>query len=353
MCNSSNKVDFTTLAPVVGDSSYLAPDSINMHVSMPCPLKVPFRQIFTPFVEKYNALHPNMPIYCPNISDCASIDIDMMLETAKSEDDLPDIIVTTNYKVLFSNGFYDRFVRNHIYEGVTKKTCFEAMPQSLKSSFIKNNIGVLCFSSWSIVQDLTVSDVPTNIASWADIISAERVGQITAHGHLDRATFGLAYFIEQNFGKEALAQYAKNIVDIKHFSQVIKRLGSSDKHKTAFNILPDVAVSKIPSSKKVKILDLKEGKVLSPMILMVKSSKLAMCREILEQLWSENIRTMLVDGGCIMPCRIDKNKPFSVPDFSIMASDYDRIEKELDDIYISNLPMHKIEERMVAGGVCK
>lgn len=353
MCNSSSRVDFSTLVPIAGDSFYLAPESINMHVSMPCPLKVPFRQLFTPFVEKYNALHPNMPIYCPNISDCASMDIEMMLETAKSEDDLPDIIVTTNYKILFSNGFYDRFVRNHIYEGVTKKTCFEAMPQSLKSSFIKNNIGVLCFSSWSIVQDLTVPDVPCDITSWADIISPEREGQITVHGHLDKATFGLAYFIEQNYGKEAFAQYAKNIVDIKHFSQIIKRLGSSDKHKTALSILPDVAVSKIPSSKKVNILDLKEGKILSPMVLMVKSSKLGKCREILEQLWNDNFKAMLVDGGCIMPCRLDKDKAFSIPDFSIMASDYDRIENELNDLYISNLPMQKIEERMVAGGVCR
>lgn len=353
MCTSSTKIDLKALSPAIGESSYIVPNAINMHVSMPCPLKVPFQQIFTPFVEKYNSKHPHLPIFCPHISDCGSIDIEMMLQTAKNENDLPDLIVTTNYKILFSNQFYDRFIKTGIYKGVIKESVKEVMTDSIKNNLVNSNIGVLCFSSWSIIQDLTVEGVLTDITSWVDLFSTEREGQITVHGHTDRATFGLAYFLQQTFGKEALIQYARNIADIKHFSQIIKRMGSSDKYKTPFNLLPDVAASKIPSTKKVKALNLKEGKVLSPMVLMVKSSKIDLCQDILEMFWSNRFKAMLRDSGCIMPDELDKNTAYSIPDFVTLASDYDNIESGLDKLYLDNLPMNKIEERAVEGGVCK
>lgn len=109
-------------------------NSINMHVSMPCPLKVPFRQLVTPFVESYNATQTDHPVYCPNSSDCSSEDIELMLQTAKDENDLPDIIVTTNYRIILSHGFYNRFIRNHIYEGLTEKTSFEKLPQPIRDN---------------------------------------------------------------------------------------------------------------------------------------------------------------------------------------------------------------------------
>lgn len=200
---------------------------------------------------------------------------------------------------------------------------------------------------------MTVPGISESISSWKDIISTERKGQLTVHGHLDKATFGLAYFIEQTFGKAALAQYARNIADIKHFSQLIKNLGSTNKNRTAFCLLPDVAVSKIPSTKKIRILNLKEGKILSPMVLMVKQSKRDQCKEILEKFWSRSFYSMLYSGGCIMPDKLDESKNYFLPDFTSLATDFDRIEQELDACYLNNLAMHEIKKKSTIGGVCK
>jgi hypothetical protein len=348
-----NNIDFNSLVLEENRPAYLADMSLNVHISMPCPLKVPFRQLFTPIVEEYNANHPELPLHCPNITDCSSTDIEDILRTAKSENDLPDLIITTNFRILMANGFYERFVKNHIYEGVVNKKHPGEIPTLVKNNLLENNIGVWCFSSWSFVQDLTVEKPGKPIVSWKQIASTDLEGKITVHGHVDKATFSVAYFIQKQFGETALAQYARNIADIKHFSQAIKRLNSSDPNKTLLTMLPDVAIANIPSNKKVKVLDLEEGKVLSPMILMVKRSKLEACNELLEILWSKPFESLLSEAGGILPHLLSPDKNYFIPDFREISHQFEKVEAEVDRIYMQHLPWASIESKITEGGVCK
>lgn len=349
----TGKIDFNTLVLDEQSSPYLMDHSINVHISMPCPLKVPFRQMFTPIVENYNAAHPEMPLHCPNITDCSSIDIEEVMKTAKDESVLPDIIITTNFRILLTNGFYDRFIGNHIFEGVINPKYADQVPELVKEKLTKSNIGVWNFSSWSFVQDLTLEQPDQPIESWSQIVSPEMEGKITAHGHVDKATFSLAYYIQKNYGDEGLKRYAQNVADLKHFSQAIKRLGSTDPDKTLLTMLPDVAISKIPANKKVKVLDLKEAKLLSPMIMMVKRSKLEQCKEVLDVLWSEPFEALLEDAGGILPYKLNPAKNYFLPDFTELSRSFEEIEAKLDKIYIGNLPWASIESKMTEGGTCK
>lgn len=350
--NKNGNADSLQMSILEDDSLYLNPKAINLHVSMPCPLKVPFKNMFAPFVEEYNNKHKDLPMHCPDITDCGSADIGTMLETAKSEDDLPDIIITTNYSILFSDKFYNRFLKTGVYKGLIKDSYQKKLPESITNDLLKSNLGLLCFSSWSFVQDLTVEGMPQDIDSWKYILSPEAEGKLTVHGHLDKASFGIVYFLKKNFGDEAVAQFANNIADIKHFSQVIKRMGSGNLNKTALSLLPDVAVSKIPSNKKVKILNLKEGKVANPMVLIVKVSKEEKVKEIIDKFWSPEFTAMLHNGGCIMPDELKDDVNYFVPDFPYIAEDFENLEKTLNDEYMDHLQIDKIKEKETLGGVC-
>jgi hypothetical protein len=331
----------------------LKPEAIHMHVAMPCPMKVPFKQLFTPFVERYNATHIDEPIHCPDILDCGSQDLEQMLQQAKCENCLPDIIVTGNYNLVFAQGFHARFLKTGLFEGVTPEPYLDAMPVHMRENLVRNHIGVLCFSSWSVVQDLTAGHASDDITSWEELLNPATEGSFTVHGHLDKAVFGLMYFLYDTFGEEGIRRYARKIVDIKHFSQIIKRFGSSDPNKTAFSILPDVAVAKIPSGKRVRILNLKEGKVLSPMMLAVKKSKRERCREILAVFESRGFRTLL-QSGCILPDELDSERcHYAMPDFDLLSDGYSHLEKKFTPLYLGNLDIEEINRRAVPGGVCK
>ncbi|MDR1673253.1 MAG: ABC transporter substrate-binding protein [Bacteroidales bacterium] len=326
-------------------------EGIRMHVSMPCPMKVPFKQLFTPFVETYNEQYPAQPISCPDITDCTSQDIGYLLQNSVSKSTFPDIIVSSNYDIFFKYGFYDRFLKTGVYTGFTNPSDLAAMPQAIRDNLKRNNMGALCFMSWSVVRDLSVENIP-EIHSWAQLLTPDMKGQITVHGHADKVTFGLMYFLRKTLGDEAICQLARNITDIKHFSQIIKRFCSTDPHRTAFSILPDVAVHKIPSGKKVRIVDMKEGKVLNPLMMAVRTSKLKQCRPVLDIFGSKEFRAML-RNGCILPDSQDISKPCFMPDFGVMASDYVRMEKEFEALYLEKLDFSAINERATQGGVCR
>ena len=348
-----SKLDLSQITASGSIGTFDSDKAINMHVSLPCPLKVPFRQLFTPFVETYNALHPDMPIVCSSITDCSLGNIEDDFRTAKVESTLPDIILTTNFRILLAGGFYDRFIANHIYQGVVNPKYADQVSSPVKECLLENNIGVWMLSSWSFVQDLTVEQPSEAIESWKQLISPEMAGKITAHGHVDKATFSIAYFLKEKYGEEALKQYAQNIGDIKHFAQAIKRINSTDSNKTLLTMLPDVAISNIPSNKKIKILDLKDAKVLSPMVMMVKKSKLEACREILEVLWSDTFETLLSETGGILPYKLSPETNYFLPDFKDIAGSFEEKEAEVDKIYTENLRWDVIEPKMTEGGICK
>jgi ABC-type Fe3+ transport system substrate-binding protein len=325
--------------------------AINIYASMPCPMKVPFKQLMTAFTAEYNATHQT-PVYCPDVMDCSSEELGFLVRNTTDPDRLPDIIIAHNYEFFFEYPFEERFLKNGLFRGVTNPNDWDAMPAALRENFSRSNLGVLCFGSRSVIQDLTVAGFPDTISSWRELLTPAYEGQITVHGHLDKATFGFMYFINKHFGAEGIVRYAKNVADIKHFSQIINRLCSSDEFRTAINILPDVAAAKIPSSKKVKILELEEGKMLSPMIIVVKSSKMEQCREALDFFWSKPFRS-LMSKGCILPDELEKDKPYFMPDFDVLAANYCSMEKEFNNLYLNNLNMDVIARRATEGGVCK
>ncbi|MDR3269700.1 MAG: ABC transporter substrate-binding protein [Tannerella sp.] len=326
--------------------------AINIYASMPCPMKVPFKQLMTPFVESCNAGHPDAPVYCPDVADCSLEALGLTVRRTVDPDYLPDIVIANNYEFVFEYPFYESLLKTGVFTGVSHPSDLEAMPAELRTNLTNHNMGVLCFGSRSVVLDVTVDGVPQNIMSWRELLTPAWEDQFTVHGHLDKATFGFMYFLNKHFGAEGIVRYAKNIADIKHFSQIIKRLNSTGEYKTAINILPDVATAKIPSTKKVRILDLEEGKMLSPMMLFVKTSKLEQCRKILDFFWSKPFRKML-GNGCLLPDGLRKDRRYSIPDFGVLATDYKRLEKAFNDLFLENLNFGKINERMTGGGICK
>ena len=325
--------------------------AINIYASMPCPMKVPFKQLMTAFTASYNATHAR-PVHCPDIMDCSSEELGFLVRNTADPDRLPDMIITNSYEFFFEYPFAEKFLQTGIFQGYTHASDLKALPEAIRRNLEKSNLGALCFGSRSVVQDLTVDGVPDGIRSWSELLAPAFEDQITVHGHTDRTTFGLMYFLDRHFGMEGIARYAGNIADIRHFSQVIKRMCSPEKYRTAISILPDVAAAKIPSSKKVRILNLREGKMLSPMVLVVKAAKMAQCGDILEFFYSKEFRAML-GAGCLLPDELTRDGAWFMPDFEMLAKNYHVLANAFDSLYLNNLNTERIGLRATEGGVCR
>jgi hypothetical protein len=324
--------------------------ALNVYASLPCPMKTPFKQLMSAFTAEYNASHAQK-VYCPDVMDCSSEELGFAVRTTTAPESLPDVIIVNSYEFFFEYPFSERFLQTGMYQGITETTDWASMPDELRRNFDENNLGVLCFGSRSVVYDPTVKGYPYPVGSWRELLTPAYEDAFTVHGHIDKATFGLMDFLATHFGDEGIVRFAKNIADVKHFSQVIKRMCVPDEYRTPVNILPDVAAARIPSSKKVEFLQLEEGKLLSPIIIVVKTSKLDECSDLTAFFHSKPFRELL-SVGCILPADLERGRKYFMPDFKTLTTDYKRLAEKYNRLFLDNLNMDKIMARQTDGGVC-
>ncbi|MDR1865487.1 MAG: ABC transporter substrate-binding protein [Bacteroidales bacterium] len=324
------------ITPSVEKTPLLMPDSINMFVSMPCPLKIPFRQLFQSFTEE-NSANGKMPVYCPVLSHTHDDEVEQMFQNAASENDLPDIIIMMDLKRLFRTGFYDRFIKTGIYRGVTSPAGLAAMPEEMQKRMERHNLGALSFITWSVVTDLTAGSAAPDITSWKQLLHPAFEKSLTVHGHADKISFGMLYFFYSLMGEEGVVHYAGNIREIRHFSQIIKRLGAAASDKTRFNFLPDVAAVHIPSNKKIAVPEMEEGKDLGLFFCLVKESGMNVCKPVLDFLHGEAFSSMLRRGGCVLPEETSHSGKYIFMNLDAVIPNYMELEKKLEGLYMQHL----------------
>jgi ABC-type Fe3+ transport system substrate-binding protein len=250
---------------------------------------------------------------------------------------------------LFDKSFYAKFVKTGILTGYIDETQREHIPATVSDVLYRHNIGSLAFSSWGVAQDYSVTEIRKNPGSWAEILEPDYLNQITVHGcHGKAGSLALLLFLQQQCGDEAIARFARNVIDIRHFSLIIKRMDSLDKKRTALNVLPDVAASHIPSWKSVERLYFAEGCPLNPMVLMVKKSKLDNCMPIINFFHSNSFQQMLHKNGYLMPNDIRWSHNYILPDFERMANEgFTQITANIEKIYQGHLRHEDIDNRLI------
>jgi len=327
---------------------YIRQHSIKVIATMPCPLKVPFRELFNSFIENYNMDNPLHPVFCPEQNDCTNPEFDNILLNAKSEDELPDIYLTSSYNILFDKSFNAKFIKTEILSGYIDEEHRNYIPETVLNTLESYNIGSLAFSSWGVAQDYSVSEIKKKPTSWVDILNSEFLNQITVHGcHGKAGNTGLLLFLQQQCGDEAIASFARNVIDMRHFALMIKRMDSTDTKRTALNVMPDVAASHIPSWKSVERLHFTEGCPLNPMILMVKKSRLEACMPIINFFHSTAFKRMLQSNGYLMPTELKWSNNYILPNFEHLAVEgYAKVSTDIEKIYQANLRHKEIDKRL-------
>ena len=327
---------------------YIRQHSIKVIATMPCPLKVPFRELFNSFIENYNMDNPLHPVFCPEQNDCTNPEFDNILLNAKSEDELPDIYLTSSYNILFDKSFNAKFIKTEILSGYIDEEHRNYIPETVLNTLESYNIGSLAFSSWGVAQDYSVSEIKKKPTSWVDILNSEFLNQITVHGcHGKAGNTGLLLFLQQQCGDEAIASFARNVIDMRHFALMIKRMDSIDTKRTLLNVMPDVAASHIPSWKSVERLHFAEGCPLNPMILMVKMSRLEACMPIINFFHSFAFKRMLQSNGYLMPTELKWSNNYILPIFEhLEAEGYAKVSTDIEKIYQANLRHEEIDKRL-------
>ena len=315
------------------------PGAINLHVSVPCPLKVRLKEALGAFIDDYNQRHER-PLFCPSILDGIPHGIDDLMQSSDNAQELPDIWVSTGLHTAFSQPFKQRFIDSGIYQGVTHPAALPLLPPELKAAVSKHNLGFLAFGFWQLVCDTSLCPDGPYPARWADLLDPHYRQQIAIHGcdgHVGGMT--LAELLQDQQGEQAVAALAANIKAVRHFSQLIKGMNSADPLRAPFNLMPGAAASQIPSSKRAALIEVEEGPLLAPMLLYVKASLPQEDRQaVLAFLQGETMRTILRAGDYHLADQMDWQRRYSFPEWdNIAADDYNRRSEALSQQFIDAL----------------
>ncbi|MGD8777422.1 MAG: ABC transporter substrate-binding protein [Ignavibacteria bacterium] len=319
-------------------NNYVKQGCINIYVSLPCPLKVPFKQMFDSFLESWNSDSTKQPIYMPLTTDCSPEGFEELAISAKSEDDLPDIHVTSSYRILFSEPFYGRFMKPGIYTGFPKEMYGDSYPQNVIEAAEKFHVGFLGFSSWGVIHDSKFNGQHPIPTSWSELTESRYKDLISIHGcHGQAGNISMLMNIKKAGGIPAIEKLAENVKKVEHFSKLIKELGSNKKSGTPFYILPNVAIANIPSTKRAELLSMEES-IISPLMIIVKRSKTEQSMELLKFFSSGKFKKMLAGHSYFQPSDIEGIEVHKFEHMEIFVKEsYKKIYNEANHLFVTAL----------------
>ncbi len=302
--------DLTNLTPdldglTLGEQYAKSSRRIYFYASMPCPLKNPFGQFIKPYIHEWNSNPDNLPVYCPLDTDCSSDELKERLMNAKSDNDLPDVFVTTAYDVIFSELFQKKFIETGIYGAFPTELYSEDYTRNIREATEKFKVGFLGFSSWGMVQDLSLGENYPVPAGWKEIVQPQYKELFSMHGcHGHAGSLSMLLSLVRSGGVEDIPKMADNMYKVWHFSRLIKEINSTSEEKTPYYILPYVAINNIPTIKRMRILSLADS-IVTPMMCVVKQSKMEECKGLLNFLTSAECKNVLSKGAYFQPHEID------------------------------------------------
>lgn len=312
--------DLSTLT--LGEQFAMCKERIYFYASMPCPLKTPFGQFIKPYIHSWNSNQNNIPIYCPLDTDCSSDDLKERLLNATSDYELPDIFTTTAYDVIFSEVFRKKFIETGIYGAFPTELYKDEYPDNIKKASEKFRTGFLGFSSWGMVQDLSFKKSYPVPQGWKEIINPEFKGLFSIHGcHGHAGSLSMLLSLVRTEGESVIGKLAENMHKVWHFSRLIKEINTKSEDKTPFYILPYVAITNIPSVKNIEVLPLHDS-IITPMLCVVKQSKMEQCMELLKFLTNSQCKQMLSKGAYFQPFEINGIEKHKFEDLEELTNNY-------------------------------
>lgn len=332
---SNETQDLSTLT--LGEQYASNSDRIYFYASMPCPLKNPFGQFIKPYIHQWNSNPENTPLYCPLDTDCSSDDLKERLLHATNDSELPDVFITTAYDVIFSETFRKNFIDTGIYGAFPAELYPASYPSNIKEASNKFKTGFLAFSSWGMVQDMSVAGTHPVPEAWSDIIKSEYKGLFSIHGcHGHAGSLSMLLSLVRSEGQSVIDKLAENMHKVRHFSKLIKEINTESNEKTPYYILPYVAVTHIPSAKEIKILSLK-GSIITPMLCVVKQSRQDKCSDLLKFLTNDKCKQVLTKGAYFQPETIPGIEKHDFKDLTELTMNYYEQAAKLTVSFIEKL----------------
>jgi ABC-type Fe3+ transport system substrate-binding protein len=205
----------------------------------------------------------------------------------------------------------------------------------------RGHFSMFCANALVVVR---VKDIRPELASparWQDLLDDGYYKSIIMRGQEDFFCSGVLVPFFRLFGSAAIPQLATNVAGGLHPSQMVKMIDSRAEHCPPLFIMPWFFAQKIKARERIDILFPEEGAFISPVQLLVKTSKRQKLAQVIDFLMSRSLHQHCSDNFFPSPHpEVDSNLPegkklFWIGWDFIYRHDLEQVKREIGAAFTS------------------
>ncbi len=263
----------------------------NLLALMTCGLKFPFARALTEFINDLQE-EGGRPLTYSVVSNLNhEHSYYPYVNHIKSIDELPDIIISSDFNAFFYHRFYDTFVRpGHFIDVMDFRP--NAAFERAGITDPRHQYTMLCVNPLIVVSDLEKVGNRPLPRYWSDLLDPAWHHSITLRGNEHFFCHAVLLPFYKEHGLSAMKALADNVFDGRHPAQMVKSAGSGQ--SAALYVMPYFFARKIPPKKPIELIWPRDGALASPVTLLVKKKTAEQLKPIIDYLMGEALARIFV-----------------------------------------------------------
>nr|WP_319397950.1 ABC transporter substrate-binding protein [uncultured Carboxylicivirga sp.] len=223
------------------------------------------------------------------------------LALCESSDDLPDLLIGKGFSSLMTHQFVDRFVNSGIYQHSPASTDWGTVFKESNIKDADNHYHPFGVEEMVMLYDKTATSSVPMPECWSDILEEKYKDSIMQMGKNRRDHFGfnMMLFLYANWGEEAIRRYASNVKDKKHFSSIIRNVGSHHQDSAPLSVVHQFTSLFVRSDvrQNVEVVKTKDGNPVSCYFYLAKNNASDETMKMAEHLYSPQVKSIIEKCG--------------------------------------------------------
>ncbi|ADU27610.1 ABC transporter substrate-binding protein [Ethanoligenens harbinense] len=263
---------------------------------LPCPVKVPFEDRFRTFARRTFTEQGRRLAYYIEGNANHHVPFRDYLNTVEDPDRLPDILLAPGYNMFFEKNFQQRFVRTGVFSD-----CLAYEPSLLENGLRDpgGNYSLLAMNTLVIMADETRA--PFVPESWDDLLDERLEKQLGVRGDGKSFCDALLTYFDKHYGEDGIRRLARSVQEGMHPAQAVVQLTRPKPGQPSVYVVP-YFYARTVQNPNARIIWPKEGALLNPVFLMVKTGKAGEHKEILEFLTGPETAAAFNCAGLFSTC---------------------------------------------------
>lgn len=260
---------------------------------LPCGLKVSLNNALQTFAEEL--AHNDTPLaYLAEGNVNHELSYYPYIDAVESVDELPDLILSSDINAFYHHRFLKRFVAPGHFISVNGPMVPRMAEIGLADP--RGHFTLFCANALVVVhvQDMHPDLLPP--ASWSDLLDPRYQKSIVMRGQDDFFCSGVLVPFFRLYGSEAIPRLAANVCGGMHPAQMVKMIDARTEGCPPLFIMPWFFAQKIKAKERIEILFPEEGAFISPVQLLVKTSKRSELAHVVDFLMSRSLHQHCSDN---------------------------------------------------------